>query len=137
MMRNIFNTQYLGKKRVLIVDNVMDHAQLLATILEMEGYQVETAESGHTAITKVEANPPQVVLLDLMMPEINGVQVASWIRQNQPHVAVIIVTSDYELEELPCEVKIDGFISKPIDFDQAVNTVQAVFKKNNSFESVV
>lgn len=129
-MHHNFNTLYLDKRRVLIVDNAIDHIRLLATILEIEGYEIETAICGYTAIAKIEANPPDVVLLDLMMPRINGVEVAKWIRQNYPDIAVVLVTSDYELEEAPIhKVKLDGLITKPIDFDEVISTMQAIFSQ--------
>jgi DNA-binding response OmpR family regulator len=126
-MSNIFSTQHLGKKQVLVVDNISDHSQLLAAILEMEGYLVETADCGYTAIAKIEANPPQLVLLDLMTLGNNGLEVIKWIRQNQPAVSIVIVSSDCELKKLPIQVQLDGFIAKPIDVDEVVSIVQVIF----------
>lgn len=132
-MRSNLNTQYLDKRRVIVVDNAIDHIRLLATILEMEGYEVETAICGYTAISKIDTNPPDIVLLDLMMPQINGVEVTKWIRKNHPNVAVVLVTSDYELEEAPIhQVQFDGFITKPIDFDEVISSVQAILSQKLS-----
>lgn len=131
-MQNIFSAPYLGKKQVLVVDNVIDHSQLLVTILEMEGYQVDTADGGHMAISTIEANPPHLVLLDLIMPEVNGIEVTEWIRQNQPEVAVIIVTSDYdESKDLLSMTQIDGLLTKPIEYDSTISTVEAIFSSRN------
>lgn len=126
-MPNIFSTQQLGKKRVLVVDNISDHSLLLAEILEMEGYQVETADCGYTAIAKIEVNPPQLVLLDLMTLGNNGLEVTKWIRQNQPAVAIVIVSYDCQLQKLPYQIQLDGVVTKPIDVDEVVTTVQAIF----------
>lgn len=96
-------------------------SQLLATILEMEGYQVEHVDCGYTAIAKIEASPPQLVLLDLMTLETNGFEVTKWIRQNQPGVAIVLVVDACQLPELPCHLQL------PINVDEVVSTVQAIF----------
>ncbi|PLZ83929.1 response regulator [Fischerella muscicola CCMEE 5323] len=126
-MSCLFLEENLNKKQILVVDDVIDNSLLLATILESEGYQVDIASSGYTAIAKIEANPPSLVLLDLMMPELDGYEVAKWIRQNQPSVAIVIVTA---YDELPAfdqqQLQIDGFLHKPINIDELLMQVQAI-----------
>lgn len=129
-MSCFFLEENLNKKQILVVDDVIDNSLLLATILESEGYQVDIASSGYTAIAKIEANPPSLVLLDLMMPELDGYEVAKWIRQNQPSVAIVIVTA---YDELPTfdqqQLQIDGFLHKPINIDELLMQVQAILEK--------
>jgi CheY-like chemotaxis protein len=129
-MSYLFLEEDLNKKQILVVDDVIDNSLLLATILESEGYQVDIASSGYTAIAKIEANPPSLVLLDLMMPELDGYEVAKWIRQNQPSVAIVIVTA---YDELPTfdqqQLQIDGFLHKPINIDELLMQVQAILEK--------
>ncbi|BAU05538.1 response regulator [Fischerella major NIES-592] len=129
-MSYLFLEENLNKKQILVVDDVIDNSLLLATILESEGYQVDIASSGYTAIAKIEANPPSLVLLDLMMPELDGYEVAKWIRQNQPFVAIVIVTA---YDELPTfdqqQLQIDGFLHKPINIDELLMQVQAILEK--------
>ncbi|MER3492045.1 response regulator [Fischerella thermalis CCMEE 5268] len=129
-MSCLFLEENLNKKQILVVDDVIDNSLLLATILESEGYQVDIASSGYTAIAKIEANPPSLVLLDLMMPELDGYEVAKWIRQNQPSVAIVIVTA---YDELPTfdqqQLQIDGFLHKPINIDELLMQVQAILEK--------
>ncbi len=135
-MNNIFSTRYLSKKRVLIVGDIIDYSQLLVTILEMEGYQVETVDCGYTAISKIEANPPHVVLLGLIMSGINGSEVTKWIRENHPSVAVVLIAEDCQLKDLLIQVQLDGFLTKPIDVDRAISTIQAIFT-NKSLTSQI
>ncbi|RDH47993.1 response regulator transcription factor [Fischerella thermalis] len=129
-MSYLFLEENLNKKQILVVDDVIDNSLLLATILESEGYQVDIASSGYTAMAKIEANPPSLVLLDLMMPELDGYEVAKWIRQNQPSVAIVIVTA---YDELPTfdqqQLQIDGFLHKPINIDELLMQVQAILEK--------
>lgn len=128
-MRNIFSTQNLGKKRVLVVDDNIDNALLLATLLEIEGYLVDVANCGYTAISKIEANPPNIVLLDLMMPIIDGIEVARWVRKNRPSVAVVLVTAYSDLDDLlPDKFKFDGIITKPLNFEETVLLVRNILE---------
>ncbi|MCX7594744.1 MAG: response regulator [Fischerella sp.] len=127
-MNYLFSPKNLDKKQILVVDDVIDNSLLIATILEAEGYQVDIAACGYTAIAKIEANPPNLVLLDLMMPEIDGYEVARWIRQNHPSISVIIVTAYDELPTFEQQVHVDGVIGKPIDIDELVTQVQAILE---------
>ncbi|MGJ5675666.1 MAG: response regulator [Nostochopsis sp.] len=128
-MSCLFPEENLNKIQILVVDDVIDNSLLLATILESEGYQVDIASGGYTAITKIEANPPNLVLLDLMMPELDGYEVAKWIRQNQPSVAIVIVTA---YDELPTfeqqQLQVDGLLHKPINIDELLTQVQAILE---------
>ncbi|WP_315788650.1 response regulator [Fischerella sp. JS2] len=129
-MSCLVTEENLNKKQILVVDDVIDNSLLLATILESEGYQVDIASCGYTAIAKIEANPPSLVLLDLMMPELDGYEVAKWIRQNQPSVAIMIVTA---YDELPTfdqqQLRVDGFLHKPINIDELLMQVEAILEK--------
>ena len=120
-MFNILSNYNLDKKRVLVVDDNLDNALLLATLLLMEGYIVDIANCGYTAISKIEANPPSLVLLDYMMPGIDGIEVAQWVRKNRPSVAIVLVTAYIDLDDLYSDkVKLDGIITKPINFEETI-----------------
>ncbi|URD52491.1 response regulator transcription factor [Chroococcidiopsis sp. CCNUC1] len=126
-MKDLFCQLDSRKKQVLIVDDLLDNCLLLATILEAEGYEVDTTDCGYKAIAKIEANPPDLVLLDVMMPNIDGYEVAQWISQNQPSVSIVLVTAYDTLPQLdPRKVKIDGFIRKPIDLDEVLLKVETL-----------
>ena len=58
--------------RILVVDDVADNLFLLQTLLEVEGYKVDTANNGTQALAQIAAAPPDLVRLDVMMPDING-----------------------------------------------------------------
>jgi CheY-like chemotaxis protein len=81
--------------RILVVDDLSDNLFLLQTILEAEGYEVETADNGRSALAKIEASPPDLILMDVMMPEMNGYEVTRQIRQNQsiPFMPILLVTA--------------------------------------------
>lgn len=114
---------------ILVVDDVADNSFLLQSFLELEGYQVEVAEDGYSAIAKTESAPPALILLDVMMPGINGFEVAQHIRQNHqlPFIPILLVTG-HDAGSLPQaeEVVVDGLIHKPIAFDELLKRVQAI-----------
>ena len=117
--------------RILVVDDLPDNYFLLQTVLESEGYQVEVADSGRSALESIASQPPDLVLLDVMMPEMNGFEVTRLIRQNPalPFIPIFLVTG-YS-EPTPADgfdVGADGFIRKPIDFDDLLNRIRIVLQ---------
>jgi CheY-like chemotaxis protein len=123
--------------RILVVDDIADNLLLLQTILESEGYQVELANSGQAALNKIKTAPPDLVLLDVMMPEMNGFQVTQQVRQDPslPFIPILLVTG--YTEPTPAEgydVGADGFIRKPIDFDELLNRIRSILQPKHCLE---
>ncbi|MBD1997303.1 response regulator [Leptolyngbya sp. FACHB-541] len=117
--------------RILVVDDLPDNYVLLQTVLETEGYQVEVADNGHAALQRIASYPPDLVLLDVMMPGMNGFEVTRRIRQNPslPFIPILLVTG-YS-EPTPADgfdAGADGFIRKPIDFDDLLKRVQTILQ---------
>jgi DNA-binding response OmpR family regulator len=77
---------------VLLVDDEEDFAATLAERLRLRGFLVETAYDGERALQAIEGNPPAVVLLDVMMPGIRGMEVLQRIKASHPKTAVILLT---------------------------------------------
>lgn len=119
-------------KRILVVDDAVDNLFLLQTVLEVEGYQVEIADSGKAALAKIEQEPPDLLLLDVMMPGMNGIEVVQHIRQNRnlPFIPVILVTGCDRSSESQ-ELDIEDFITKPVDFDKLLWRVGAILAMPN------
>ena len=112
----------------MVVDDVIDNSYLLQVLLESEGYRVEIADSGRAAIARISASPPDLVLLDVMMPEMNGFEVAQQIRQDQKlsSLPIIFVTGHDPLQLEALETaKVDGLIRKPIDFEEVLTKVES------------
>ncbi|MGL5836648.1 MAG: response regulator transcription factor [Waterburya sp.] len=125
-----FNSQDWYKHRILIVDDMIDNTSLLTTVLEVEGYQVDVANDGYTAIFKIEENPPSLVLLDAMMPEIDGFEVAQWIRQNRSHVNILLITACDQTSIVSklnnLALQVDGLIYKPINIKELLEKIQTI-----------
>ena len=119
-------------KRILVVDDAVDNLFLLQTVLDLEGYQVEIADSGKAALAKIELQLPDLLLLDVMMPGMNGIEVVQHIRQNRnlPFIPVILVTGCDRSSESQ-ELDIEDFIAKPIDFDNLLLRVGTILAMPN------
>ena len=112
-------------KRVLVVDDVTDNIFLLQFILESQGYQVDTAQSGKAALAQIEtANPkPDLIILDLMMPEMNGFEVIDRLRNQKklPHIPTILMTANTSVSCQQAKgAGADEVIYKPLELKQFV-----------------
>ncbi|TVR65074.1 MAG: response regulator [Candidatus Competibacteraceae bacterium] len=111
-------------RRLLVVDDNQDAARSLAMLLENQRYQVEIAHDGRTALDLAYRDHPQVLLLDLGLPELDGYQVAERLRadpQFNPMLLVAITGHSLNGEESRGRLKavgFDYFLTKPVDFEQ-------------------
>lgn len=104
--------------RVLVVDDVSDAAEALASMLECDGYTLKTANSGKQALALVSEFQPHCVLLDINMPGMSGHEVASRLRSHHgAHLVLIAVTGCGEVEDrLSSAFKdFDFYLRKPFD----------------------
>ena len=128
-MSNLRSTFPHTTQRILIVDDISDNSFLLQTFLEAEGYQVDVADNGQTALEKIESDPPALVLLDVMMPGMSGYEVTQHVRQNPslPYIPILLITGfDQSVDSRGVEVGVDGFIRKPVDFNQLIDQIQSL-----------
>ncbi len=114
---------------ILVVDDIPDNCWMLQTLLELEGYKIKISGDGYEALDLIESNPPALILLDMMMPGINGLEVAKRVRENRklPFIPILMLTAWDNLSESPDYTsKIDALITKPIDFDKLFVTVKSL-----------
>jgi len=125
-------------KRILIVDDIEDNLSLLQAILMEEGYEVDITKDGKSALAKIEASPPDLLLLDAMMPQMNGYEVTRRIRQNKnlPFIPILMITA-YEDANVPegLDLGANDFIRKPIDFDELMSRVKANLRLKDMMNS--
>src|SRR6185369_9471232 len=115
----------IGKFHVLLVDDDADKLNLLDFVLRMEGYNVRTAANGREALEAVESYPPDLIITDVMMPELDGYELARRIRHNPRtrFIPLILQTAGRHNPEdvrLGSEVGALGFITDPTDLDLLV-----------------
>jgi diguanylate cyclase (GGDEF)-like protein len=109
-----------SRSRILVVDDHEDNVELLRARLEAWGYRVDAAHDGREALERVHAAPPDLILLDVMMPSLDGNEVARRIKQNPslPFIPIIMQTAldstESKVEGL--EAGADDYITKPIEF---------------------
>jgi two-component system chemotaxis response regulator CheY len=110
--------------RVLVADDEPLIRTLVAFAFEAEGYDVDTAADGTEALEKACQQPPQVIVLDLMMPVMNGWDfLEAWQRQPASQAVPIVITSaGYRQEEQP-QLDVQAFLTKPFDLDRLIATV--------------
>ena len=117
--------------RILVVDDLADNLFLLKTILEAEGYEVDTADNGNSALAKVESAPPDLILMDVMMPDMNGYEVTRQIRQNRslPFMPILLVTAHGDADVIQGLASgANDFIRKPIEFDKLLSRIEAFLR---------
>src|SRR5574341_517646 len=120
--------------RVLIVEDEPDIRGLLVHHLKREGYQVSAAAGGEEALRQVRAAPPDLVLLDLMMPAMDGLEVCRRLRQDPATAALPIVMLTAKGDELDrvlgLEIGADDYIVKPFSPKELVARVKAVLRRS-------
>ncbi|QYO63553.1 response regulator [Leptolyngbya sp. 7M] len=113
---------------ILVVDDLIDNLFLLQTVLEAEGYEVDTADNGRLALTKVEQLPPDLILVDVMMPDMNGYEVTRQIRQNRNlvDIPILLVTAHADADAAQgLALGANDFIRKPIEFDKLLSRIES------------
>ena len=113
-------------ERILIVDDDPTVRSLIAEILELEGYEVETACDGAEAVEAVKRRPPATILLDMQMPIMDGWGVASALRQLGLGVPTLVMTTAVNARERAAEIAAAGYLAKPFDLDDLLAAVERV-----------
>nr|HPO49455.1 response regulator [Spirochaetota bacterium] len=124
-----------GNKKyiVSIVDDDFHILEFMATVLSaQESYEVHTYENGKIFIEDIEKNPPDLVFLDLMMPEMNGFQVLKYITDKKLDIPVVVVTALIQKDTIMRAQKfgIKSYISKPLRVDAIVKKSEELLKAN-------
>lgn len=102
------------KAHVLVVDDDPDILEALSLVLE-DRYDVATARHGKEALARLEARVPDVILLDLMMPVMNGPEFLSCMRQRRWNVPVVVASAGTDLQRHCAELGVDDWLAKPFD----------------------
>ena len=117
-----------GKRRVLVVEDEPTIAKTLRLALEAEGFEVETAEDGLQAIKTVRNDPPDLILLDVMLPKFDGFKVCRLLKfdRNTGHIPIVLSSarsSEADLER-GRKAGADEYVAKPFDLERLVQIVK-------------
>jgi len=121
-------------EKILVVDDDLDTLRLVGLMLERQGYQIVAASSGEQALSLAKKEHPDLVLLDLMMPDIDGVEVARRLRAaaETQDILIIMFTAKGETEDKieGFEAGADDYLTKPAQPRELIAHVKAVLKRN-------
>lgn len=126
--------------RILAVDDVYDNLLLIENILEDEGYKIDLASDGFSALKKIAEAPPDLVLLDVMMPEMHGYEVTRRIRESHqkdelPYIPILLVTAHDQSSAVEgLDAGADDFIRKPFDTDELLARVRSLLRLKHSID---
>lgn len=120
-------------KKILVVDDEHKIVEIIKAYLEKDGYQVMAAYDGKSAINSVSAQKPDLIILDLMLPEISGWDVCRSIRKYS-EVPIIMLTARDEVTDkiVGLEMGADDYVTKPFDPKELVSRVRAVLRRTES-----
>jgi two-component system alkaline phosphatase synthesis response regulator PhoP len=126
-----------GKKRILIVDDEPDFSMILKKNLEKEGFEVELAYDGAEGLAKVRSNPPDAIVLDVMMPEIDGYKVCSTLKSDDKYsdipivlltaVASLVTSTRYSHYD-GMSMEADDYMPKPASPEQITESIKRLLK---------
>jgi two-component system, OmpR family, response regulator RegX3 len=119
--------------RVLVVEDEESFSDALSYMLRKEGFEVAVAITGPSALVEFDRNGADIILLDLMLPEMSGTEVCRQLRQRS-HVPIIMVTArDTEIDKVVgLEIGADDYVTKPFSPRELVARIRAVLRRNAS-----
>jgi len=117
--------------RVLVVDDEPSLAELLARVLRNEGWAVETAGTGGKAIRAARAFKPDAVILDMMLPDIDGMEVLGKLRADNPAVCVVFLTARDSVEDRIAGITAGGddYVTKPFSLEEVLARLRGVLRR--------
>lgn len=119
--------------RILIVDDDADLIEGLRWYLEAEGYEVLAASDGEAALETFRAEHPNLVILDIMMPKIDGIKVCETIRAESDAFIVMLSARDSEIDKVRAlKIGADDYVTKPFHVSELVARIQAMARRRGS-----
>src|SRR5262245_18501226 len=111
-----------NRARVLIVDDLPENVEILSGILEPEGYRIESALDGRQAVEKALRDPPDLVIMDVAMPVMSGIEACRLLKNDErtKFVPIVLVTAIVAREDRIAGIAAgcDDFLNKPVDFEE-------------------
>ncbi len=123
----------MDKKRVLIVDDEPDIVESVKFSLELENIECLEAYDGEEALLKAKKEKPDLIILDIMLPKINGYKIARLLKFDQEYknIPIIMLTARTQEKDVKLgeETGADKYITKPFDMDMLINAVKEYLKE--------
>ena len=120
----------MGETTVVVVDDERPLTSLVSRYLEREGYRVHVAYDGHEALAVIDRVDPDVIVLDLMLPGIDGLEVARRVREvRDPYIVMLTARSDEVDRIVGLRVGADDYVTKPFSPNELVARIQAMLRR--------
>ncbi len=123
--------------RLLVVDDLPDNSFLIQAILEEEGYYIEVANDGKSALAHIDRSPIDLILIDVMMPGMDGYEVTRRVRQNTniPFIPILLITAyDQPSVVKGLDIGADDFIRKPIEAEELLARVRSLLRLKHGLD---
>jgi two-component system OmpR family response regulator len=122
--------------RVLVVDDEDSITDLVGMVLRYEGFQVEVAESGREALTAAASFRPHLIVLDVMLPDVDGFEVQRRLAADRPRMPILFLTARDETEAKVHGLTMgaDDYVTKPFSIEELVARVHAVLRRSGQAE---
>jgi DNA-binding NtrC family response regulator len=123
--------------KVLIADDEVEFASTIVARLKLRNFTANMANSGKEALDVIEHEPPDVLLLDLKMPDLDGLEVLANLQENYPDLAVIILTGhgSFEAGQKGMALGAYDYIMKPVDLNILVSKIEDAFQAKSNGQS--
>jgi two-component system OmpR family response regulator len=120
------------KRRVLVVDDEPSILDSVATSLRYEGYEVEEATTGRSALASARKEPPDLIVLDIMLPDVSGLEVTRQLRASGVRAPILFLTARDSLEDKVAGLTIGGddYVTKPFALAEIIARVQAIMRRS-------
>jgi two-component system alkaline phosphatase synthesis response regulator PhoP len=123
----------MNSKKILIVDDEMDLVETVRFPLELEGYHVLVSYNGEDALNQVRKENPDLILLDLMLPKLDGYKVCRLLKfdDRYKHIPILMLTAKFQEKDtvLGMEAGANEYITKPLEMNDLLKKVKAYLNK--------
>jgi DNA-binding response OmpR family regulator len=124
--RNIAEAESRPPFSILVVDDNKDFVEFLRLLLTNQGFEVRSAYSGRQCLDDIRNHAPDLVILDVMMPQMDGLQVCRELRRISPSLPVFLLTAkdDLTTRETAMELGVSEFLAKPVNIEDFITRVR-------------
>lgn len=124
----------MSQTKVLLVDDEVEFVSALTERLQLRNYDAKAATNASDALTSIKKDPPDVVLLDLKIPGMEGIDILKKIKENDPAIQVIMLTGHGDVESVKEAIRNGALecVMKPIDIGELLVKIEQAKKKRNS-----
>jgi DNA-binding response OmpR family regulator len=123
----------MNPKKILVVDDEVDLVKTIQFSLEVEGYTVLVSNDGEDALSQARKESPDLILLDIMLPKLDGYKVCRLLKfdERYKHIPILMMTAKTQEKDkvLGIETGADEYITKPFDMDELMEKIKAYLKK--------